>query len=210
MFRRRNPLSWFEYLWAFVWPRSGWSRAVQYLYHRVLRLPGSSHAVAAGFATGVAISFTPMVGTHFPIAAVIAWMIRGSVIAAIFGTFIGNPWTYPLIWVLTYETGNILLGNGIVPFDPADFLEAYSIIVLAALQLDWHRFMDEVWPLWGPMLLGAVPWAFASWLLCYSVLARLTDIYKARTLARRAARRKLLERAKTVLKPRAKRQEAEQ
>ena len=208
MFRRRNPLSWFESLWALVWPRSGWSRAFRYLYYRVLRLPGSTHAVASGFSTGVAMSFTPMVGTHFPISALISWATGGSVIASLFGTFIGNPWTYPLIWVLTYETGNILLGNGIVPIEPSVFLDAFEALVVATFTLDWQRFVDDVWPLWGPMLLGAVPWGIASWLGTYVVLARLTDIYRARVLARRAARRKLLDQAKTVLAARSKRQEA--
>ena len=42
-------------------------------------------------------------------AVLIAWIIGGSIVAALLGTFVGNPLTYPLFWYSTYEVGNLML-----------------------------------------------------------------------------------------------------
>ena len=73
------------------------------------RLSDTPHAVALGFAIGVFTAVTPFLGTHMVMAALLAWVIGGSVVAALLGTFVGNPLTYPLFWYSTYEVGNLML-----------------------------------------------------------------------------------------------------
>ena len=57
-------------------PRRGWRRGVEYLSHRVRRLPDTPHRIALGFACGVFGSFTPFFGLHIVLAAVIARLLR--------------------------------------------------------------------------------------------------------------------------------------
>ena len=69
MFQRRNKLSLVQMARNFLWPRIGWHRSTKYVMHRVSRLRGTPYALAAGFACGAAISFTPFVGLHFLLSA---------------------------------------------------------------------------------------------------------------------------------------------
>ena len=91
MFRRRVPLSWQARLREIILPRKGFSRLYSYMAQRVLRMPGSPYSLAAGFACGVAVSFTPLIGFHLVLAAVLAYLIRANVIASWAGTIFGNP-----------------------------------------------------------------------------------------------------------------------
>lgn len=93
-----------------VYPKGGWWRAASYVLHRMRRLPDQPHRIARGVAAGVFISFTPLFGFHFLGAAAIAWAIRGNIIAALLGTFFGNPLTTPIIAVSSVALGRWMLG----------------------------------------------------------------------------------------------------
>jgi uncharacterized protein len=111
MFKRRHPLPLIRRVWEFVWPSAGWRRTARYVIHRLGRVPGTPYRIAAGFACGAAVSFTPFMGFHFLCAALLALLIRGSVVASAFGTAVGNFWTFPFIWIWTYNLGRWLLGD---------------------------------------------------------------------------------------------------
>lgn len=56
-------------------------------------------------------AFTPFYGLHFVVAALIAMLMRGNILAALMATFFGNPLTYlPIAWV-ALGTGHWLLGT---------------------------------------------------------------------------------------------------
>ena len=106
LFARRNrSRSWRGRLSEALWPRLGWERFGYYLFWRLMRISSAPHDVAAGAAAGVAVSFTPLLGLHFILAALLAFVVRGNVLAAIIGTFVGNPLTFPLFWGLSYRVG---------------------------------------------------------------------------------------------------------
>jgi len=149
-------------IWA-MWPRTGWRRAVSYVVHRVRRLPGTPHSIAAGVACGAAISFTPLMGFHFLLSALFAWLIGGNVFASAVGTALGNPWTLPLIWVSTYQLGNIMLFA-----DPDAIPEALTIAYM----------FDHPGAVLLPMTLGSIPFGAAAWLICYWLVRRLVVRYQ--------------------------------
>lgn len=93
-----------------VWPRLGLRRWAQYIWYRIHRIQDTPHKIAIGLAVGVFVTFTPYMGLHFILAAICAWMFGGSIIASAIGTFIGNPFTFPFIWLMTYNLGNTLIG----------------------------------------------------------------------------------------------------
>ena len=92
-----------------IWPERGFRRLFSYLMQRVLRTPGSTSSIAISLSFGVAISFTPFIGFHLILAAVMTSLSRGNVLVSTIGTFIGNPWTFPLIWYADYELGVVIL-----------------------------------------------------------------------------------------------------
>ncbi|MEX2009189.1 MAG: DUF2062 domain-containing protein [Dongiaceae bacterium] len=149
MFRRRHRYRPIKRLRQLLWPSRGWWRTISYLFHRVRRLPDSPYSIAAGFACGAAVSVTPIVGFHFAVAALFAWAIRGNLLASAFGTIIGNPWTFPLIFLWTYHLGNRMLGE----IGPQALPEELSLTFI----------LDHPWRVLLPTAVGSLPTAAAVW-----------------------------------------------
>ncbi len=135
-----------------LWPRRSFWRSAQYFIKRVLRLTATPHAIAAGVAAGVFASFLPYMGFHFLLAAGVAWLLAGNLIASAFGTAIGNPITFPLIWASSYKLGCAILGTN-AP-------HGGSPIQLGKL---WeHLEFNQLWePLLKPMTVGGIPLGLA-------------------------------------------------
>lgn len=179
MFKRRNPLPLHQRAGAFFWPRGGWRRSGAYVAHRLRRLPGTPYRIAAGFASGAAVSITPFMGLHFVLAALLALVVRGNILASAIGTVVGNPWTFPFIWLWTYSLGNWILGRG---NGPAVFPEDLSF---------FHHIIDNPLEVLLPMIVGSVPTAVVVWFAFFWPLQRTVDGYqkaRRRRLHRRMER----------------------
>ena len=111
VFKRRNARTHLQRLRDSVWPRGGWTRAFRYVRHRIRRLPDDPRRIARGVAAGVFSSFTPFFGLHVAAGVVVAWIVRGNVLAALLGTLFGNPLTFPLIAVVSMKLGHRILGT---------------------------------------------------------------------------------------------------
>lgn len=180
LFMRREPLRRRERIRIFFLPRSGYRRSFKYLRKRVLRLSGSPHAIAAGLAVGVAASCTPFLGFHFLIALGLAWLLRGNMLAAAIGTTVGNPLTFPFIWLTTYKIGNAILRLWSDHLPPP--ARGMTDGILAG---GWHAIV----PLLKPMIVGAIPLALGSALLCYVLVRWGMTVYQGARRERLAARR---------------------
>ncbi len=192
MFRRRLKISVPERLREFLWPRSGWERSAKYIFHRVARLPGTPHAIAGGFACGAALSFTPFVGLHIVLAALLAWIIRANIISSAIGTVVGNPWTFPFIWVWIYELGHWMgVGTGGHATENLDFISLFGKMLEAVLRLDGGYLFETAWPVFFlPMLAGGIPTALVMWLAFYVPLKPVVESYQRRRRARRQRRQR--------------------
>jgi uncharacterized protein (DUF2062 family) len=148
LFRRRVPEGLWERLKNALWPRRSFSRSVQYFIKRVLRLTASPHAIAAGVAAGVFASWTPLLGFHFVVAAVLAYLLAGNLVASAIGTGIGNPITFPFIWAGTHKLGKFLLGSRYHPSD-------HNVNLIQHFK---HGGFSQLWePFLKPMLVGSIP-----------------------------------------------------
>lgn len=112
VFRRRDSRPVWRVVWEALYPRGGWSRAIQYIKHRLNRLPDPPERIARGIFAGVFTTFTPFYGLHFVVAFFIAKLVRGNVLAALMATFFGNPLTYLPIAMVSLRTGYWILGDG--------------------------------------------------------------------------------------------------
>lgn len=111
VFKRRDRRSLARALAEFFYPRGGWLRAFGYVKHRVRRLPDTPEKIARGVGAGVFTTFTPFFGLHFIIAYLTARLFRGNILAALLGTFFGNPLTYVPIAVTSLTIGHFILGT---------------------------------------------------------------------------------------------------
>ena len=176
MFRPRLRPGLLRRLQHTLWPRSGWVRAATYVAHRLRRLPGSPSRIATGFAWGAAVSFTPFMGFHFVLAATGAWITGGDIIASAIGTAVGNPWTFPFIWVGSFRLGELILGA-----NASELSQPLSITYI----------FDHPQAVLLPMTIGGVMMAGVAWLISYWLVWRAVQRYQVlrqKRLAHRAAR----------------------
>lgn len=179
MFRRREKQSIFSRCCNFFWPQMGWSRTGNYWAHRVSRIPGSVYSIAGGFACGAAISFTPFVGFHFILGGILAWLIRANIVAAILGTAVGNPWTFPFIWVWIYNLGVWMgIGSKGKHKEDLDFPALFGHVQEAVLKFDLAFLAETAWPIFGPMLMGSIPTAIIAWVAFYVVIKYIITSYR--------------------------------
>jgi uncharacterized protein (DUF2062 family) len=179
-------------------PQRGWGRAIEYLGHRVRRLPDSPHRIAFGFAIGVFACFTPFFGAHLLLAAGLAKLLRANIIASLIGTFAGNPLTFPFIAALSLGLGRRILGYGDSGEDFARLSDAFgnaaaglwsSLLSLVGRgEPQWSRlepFVDYIlWPYFVGGLLPGLAAAAAS----YGLLRPLIAAYQARRREKMVAR----------------------
>ena len=167
----------------------GWIRAAKYTKLRVIRLSDTTQKIALGLAFGAAISFTPIVGTHFVQAGVLAYIFRANFLASLIGTFVGNPWTFPFMWWAAITFGSFLFGLVGLPATAA-LPEEVSFGVVFDL------ITHEPLRIFAPWFVGGYLLAFMSIPLSYTIFYHLVSGAQA---ARRRARIKRLHReAKTV------------
>lgn len=110
MFSRRTKKSLKKKCRDFFWPTIGWKKTVRYYKNRAFRLKDSPHSLALGLAIGIGISLTPFLGFHIILTAALCLLFRANVIAGLLGTLVGNPTTFPLIWLGTYVLGCYMTG----------------------------------------------------------------------------------------------------
>lgn len=194
MFRRRKKQSFLIKVREFLWPSAGWRRAGHYMKHRLARIDGTPYAIAAGFASGAAVSFTPFVGFHFIFAAIIAWIVRGNILTSAIGTAVGNPWTFPFIWAASYNVGINLLG-GTATNDLMGQLDKmfgnFTIVDLVKDPLNaLGPFLETIF---FPMLLGGTIIGASLWFFIYWPIYKLVSEYKIKQLKRRQKNRKVID-----------------
>ena len=167
VFRRRIKRTRTERIKAMIYPRGGWLRAGQYVFHRLTRLPDPPHRIARGIFAGVFVSFTPLFGLHFMAAALMAFVMRGNIVAALLATFFGNPLTFPLIALSSVQLGHWILGTGIDVVVPASrILSAFAsaggevwsnvLAVLFDTPTQWGQLHHFYHGLFKPYLIGGI------------------------------------------------------
>lgn len=182
LFGARNRRSLLFKVREFVWPSSGWRRALLYVRHRLARLPGTPYSIAAGFACGAAMSFTPFLGLHFFLAGILAWAIGANIVASAIGTVVGNPWTFPIILPTMYKIGIWMLGWEAAAGGVAE-VSFSSLLELSFSDLGTYAYLTIF-----PTLIGSLPMAPVVWMVFYWPLLHMVRGYQNARRARRAER----------------------
>lgn len=202
VFKRRKPLSTAQVIRDSFYPRTGWRRAIEYLGHRLKRLPDTPHKICLGLACGVFVSFSPLFGFHFIYAGLIAFILRGNILASFLGTLFGNPLTFPFIATLSLGLGRRMFG---INHSDADFTSlkdsfagAFSGLWDSMLSLvgladpAWGRLADFWWQVFLPYFVGGIIPGFIVAFGIYLLSRPLVAAYQARR------RIKMIERSRTV------------
>lgn len=194
VFKRRDSRPVLRVVGEWFYPRGGWSRAMRYLKHRISRLPGTPEEIARGIFAGAFTIFTPLYGLHFVMAAVLAKVMRGNILAALIATFIGNPLTYVPIAIVALQLGNWMLGRP--PLSQIDE-GVFSTFARAGSDL-WFNFktlFNEQTPRWHdlqifydqiffPWMVGGILPGVVLGVACYVFSVPVIRAYKKRRTTR--------------------------
>ena len=132
--------------------------------------------VAASFALGVGISFTPLIGLHWIIALVLAFLLKLNKVDVILGTFVINPLTIGPVSAVA-----IPLGRFILRAERA-----------ASSHLPWNDFMKRsFWHEAGPRMraiglqwgVGMFVLALVTGVVTYALLVYVIRRHRARLAA---------------------------
>lgn len=198
VFKRRDRRPFWRVVLEALWPRGGWGRAALYVKHRLNRLPDPPERIARGVFAGVFITFTPFYGLHFIMSALLAWVLRGNILAAVLATFFGNPLTYIPIITTSMLTGYWMLGLDprILRFRerPGEDVETIgerfgeagrelwqnTVALFTDDKADWariHHFNDEIF---FPFLVGGIIPGIIFGLVAYYISLPLISAYQNR------------------------------
>lgn len=138
---------------------------LSYYKLRLARLPASNYAISSGFACGSMVSFTPLLGLHFILAVIFAFLIRGNFVAALIGTVVGNPLTFPFIWGLIYKVGTYVTN-----------IQHVKI----GRKINFDMIINQTYEIFFPMLLGGIVIAPLVWIISYFIIYSFISSYKRR------------------------------
>ncbi|MBZ4021060.1 hypothetical protein CKO11_01105 [Rhodobacter sp. TJ_12] len=202
VFKRRNKRSWQAVLRDSLWPRGGWARAFTYIRHRLNRLPDPPHRIARGIFIGIFVSFTPLFGIHLIVAAVLAKLVRGNVLASLFATVIGNPLTFPLIALSAIKLGHWMMWESYDPAHAEGLLDIFAqafvdtrhnlIAIFTDEPTHWRGMSEFFHDIFLPYLLGGLVMGTIAGLIGYYIALPLVTAYQhARKLRLKARLAKL-------------------
>lgn len=201
MFKRKKPLDFWQTMRQALWPAMGWLRLLHYYRLRVIRLSSTTHNIAANLASGAAISFTPFFGFHILGSMGFSWLIGAgmNLIAATVGTFVGNPWTFPFLFFISYMVGKWVLditGVITVPVDISpQMLEQRGETILEKLVTTqegeslFQHFINNTWDIFLPTAVGGTIMMLVSWPVYYYIFYYMVQTaQKARRLRMKRGR----------------------
>jgi uncharacterized protein len=127
-------------------------------FKEILSLDSHPGHIAAGFAVGVFISFTPFFGAHTPLAIAIAFLFRLNKLTCITGAWVNTPLTVVPVLGLSYKLGRAL--RGLPPVD------------LQVRSLEWQVLKKYATSLiLGSSIIGFVA-ALIAYFACYYLVVR--------------------------------------
>lgn len=192
VFKRRDRRPLWQALVDVLWPKGGWTRAATYVKHRLNRLPDSPHRIARGIMAGVFTVFTPFYGLHFFMAAGFALLLRGNVVAALLGTFVGNPLTYVPIGVISLQTGYAILGRPTLAEDELNrslgrkFVDAgedfwHNVVsIFSDKTADWTHLILFYHEVFFPYMIGGLLPGIVMALAAYYITLPIITAYQNR------------------------------
>ena len=148
-------------------------RFARYWYLRLIRIQASPENIASGLAAGVFVGLLPVLPFQTVLAIALAFVVRGSKIAAMLGTWVSNPLNWVPCYLMFYY-----VGKAVVPFD---------VPPLDLSRVEMAQLLEMGWKLLAAMMVGGFVVATPSAIVTYFVALKGITAYRARRRARMAA-----------------------
>jgi uncharacterized protein len=130
----------------------------------IIKLDAPPHKLAAAFALGVFIAFSPWLGLHIVSAIALAWLFRLSRVVVLTASFLNNPWTIVPMYSFCLWFGFTITGS-----DAAIPEIAWRSLGVREL---YHVLLPFLWPyVAGTLVIGAIA-AAISYFVIYGAVVR--------------------------------------
>lgn len=174
--KKRTPWQKFS---EYLWPSMGLNAFLRWIEIRIKRTPEGRDKTAMGAAAGVFATFIPLIGLQVLLMYGLCKLFRGHFWVSLLVSFIGNPWTFPFIWLVSYQLGMAILFRDGSTIPTAD-ISLFHVIENSSFY--WNAF---IWP----TLVGGVPLGLLLSILTYYVVRFNVRSYQRARLAFLARRR---------------------
>jgi uncharacterized protein (DUF2062 family) len=154
--------------------KEGLWRSARYWYLRLVRIQATPHNIALGLAVGVFAGLLPILPFQIAVAVTLAFIVRGSKIAAALGTWITNPLNWVPFYMMCYYIGKAVAPFEIPAFDPT--------------HLEMTQMIDLGWKFFAVMIVGGLVVAVPGSIVTYIATYKGMVVYRRRK-AERAARK---------------------
>lgn len=146
---------------------------------RLLNLDDPPERTALAFAIGTFIAFSPLLGLHTILAALVSVVCRLNKLAILTGSFLSNPWTIAPIVGASWAIGRLIIGS-----PPVEAPQA-SLSALFTAEF-WHLIVAQ-WSQLLPFAVGAMILSTLSAAISYPLMLYILRNYRRARL--RAASR---------------------
>jgi uncharacterized protein (DUF2062 family) len=143
-------------------------RAWRVLHDRLGQVVGlgeNPRRLAAAWAVGVAISFSPFVGLQTALALLVAVVFRLKKVDVLLGTLVINPWTFPLYFPAAVLVGRWLAGIPIPSITVPDPERVFQVAM-------WREQAEWLKPVLASWLIGASACAIVGGAVTFYGLCR--------------------------------------
>jgi hypothetical protein len=137
---------------------------------RLLAVDDPPERTAFAFSVGVFIAFSPFIGLHTIMAALLAFAFRLNKVAIFGGTFINNPFvTFVPIIVVSYAIGAVVMGRPIrIPDSGLALLKNPQLLNSNY----WRELVSHAWEVIVPFFIGGMALSVICSFSCYPLTLR--------------------------------------
>jgi hypothetical protein len=120
------------------------------------------HRLAAAFALGVFIAFSPWLGLHLVSAVALAWALRLNKVVVLTASLLNNPWTIVPLYVFCLWSGIRITGQDVslpeLSWDRLGFSDLFTVL------------RPFLWPfIAGTLVIGAVAAVISYFLFAWAI-----------------------------------------
>jgi uncharacterized protein (DUF2062 family) len=109
-------------------------------------------------------------------AGAAAWLLRASIGAALAGTFVGGPVTWPFMWLASYHIGATLTGGAQTVTMRELWVGLAGIGAIAAPDMIASGAGRLVWQIIYPLALGTIPLGLLAGFTIYAMVMRMMPL----------------------------------
>jgi hypothetical protein len=140
----------------------------------LLNLNDPPERTALAFAIGTFIGFSPLLGLHTILAALVSVVWRLNKLAILTGSFLSNPWTIAPIVGASWAIGRLIIGS-----PPVELPQASMSALFTA---EFWRLIAEQWRQLLPFAVGATILSIVSAAISYPLILYILRNYRRANL----------------------------